>query len=181
MLETMIGLLAVTGMRVGEAIGLDRADIDWDEAVITIRTTKFGKSRQVPVTATTIDALRAYAQVRDQAHRSPKCSRVFISGAGTPVAYSDFCLTFRRAIDTAGIGDTSRALRPRIHDLRHGFAVRTLIGWQQDALDVAALLPRLSTYLGHREPRYTYRYLTATPELLGHAAAMLETDAVVVR
>jgi len=84
-------------------------------------------------------------------------------------------------IDMAGIGDPSRARRPRVHDLRHAFAVRTLVGWHRDGLDVAALLPRLSTYLGHREPRYTYRYLTATPELLGLAAAMLEADAAVIR
>lgn len=70
-------------------------------------------------------------------------------------------------------------MRPRIHDLRHSFAVRTLVGWHRDGSDVAALLPRLSTYLGHREPRYTYRYLTATPELLGHALARLEADQAV--
>lgn len=176
MLATMIGLLTVTGMRVGEAIRLDKADIDGDEALLTIRATKFGKSRQVPVAATTIDALGAYAKVRDHAHRSPSCQNVFVSGNGTPVEYSHFLVTFRRAINTAGIGDPARERRPRIHDLRHSFAVRTLVGWHRDGLDVGALLPRLSTYLGHREPRYTYRYLTATPELLGHAAAMLEAD-----
>jgi integrase len=101
---------------------------------------------------------------------------VFVTGLGTPVAYSHFCLTFRRAISAAGIGDPAPVLRPRIHDLRHRFAVHTLIGWHEAGLDVAAMLPRLSTYLGHREPRYTYRYLTGTPELLGHAAALLEAD-----
>lgn len=176
MLQALIALLAVTGMRVGEAIRLERADIDWNEAVITIRATKFGKSRQVPVSTSTIDGLSVYARVRDNAHPEPAASNVFISGNGTPVAYSHFCLTFRRAIDTAGIGDPARERRPRIHDLRHSFAVRTLVGWHRDGLDVGALLPRLSTYLGHREPRYTYRYLTATPELLGHAATMLEAD-----
>jgi integrase/recombinase XerD len=181
MLETMIGLLAVTGMRVGEAIRLERGDIDWDQAVITIRATKFGKSRHVPVTAGTIDELAAHMNVRDQAHPEPVTANVFISENGTPVAYSHFCLTFRRAIDAARIGDASRARRPHVHDLRHSFAVRTLVGWHRDGLDVAALLPRLSTYLGHREPRYTYRYLTATPELLGHAAAMLEADAAAAR
>ena len=176
MLRTLIGLLAVTGMRVGEAIRLTDSDIDRDTAVITIRATKFGKSRQAPVAATTVDALASWAEIRDGAHPSPLCPRVFVSGAGTAVAYSHFCLTFRRAVDAAGIGDGARAQRPRIHDLRHTFAVRALLDWHRGGADVAAMLPRLSTYLGHREPRYTYRYLSATPELLGHAAALLEAN-----
>ena len=173
MLDTMIGLLAVTGMRVGEAIGLTDTDIDADTHVITIRATKFDKSRHVPVSSSTIEALDSCRRVRDQTHPEPVCDRVFVTGTGTPVAYSHFCLTFRRAIDTAHIASDS-PIRPRIHDLRHSFAVRTLIGWHRDG----AMLPRLSTYLGHREPRYTYRYLTATPELLSHAAALLEADQV---
>lgn len=100
-----------------------------------------------------------------------------VGRVASPVgAYSHFCLTFRRAITTAGIGDPAPVLRPRIHDLCHSFAVRTLIGWHRAGLDVGAMLPRLSTYLGHSEPRYTYRYLTGTPELLTHAAALLEAD-----
>ena len=176
MLRTLIGLLAVTGMRVGEALRLTDADIATDMAVITIRGTKFNKSRLVPVTADTIDALAACKAVRDETLPSRRYPNVFVSGAGTPVAYSHFCLTFRRAIDTVGIGDPAPVLRPRIHDLRHSFAVRTLIGWHRAGADVAAMLPRLSTYLGHREPRYTYRYLTGTPELLAHAATLLEAD-----
>lgn len=176
MLRTLIGLLAVTGMRVGEALRLCDGDIDTDTAVITIRETKFGKSRQVPVTTDTIDALEACMEVRDETLATPSCANVFVTGLGTPAAYTHFCLTFRRAINAAGIGDPAPVLRPRIHDLRHRFAVNTLIGWHRAGADVAAMLPRLSTYLGHREPRYTYRYLTGTPELLGHAAAMLEAD-----
>lgn len=176
MLHTLIGLLAVTGMRVGEAIRLRDADIDRDTAVITIRATKFGKSRHVPVTTSTIDALDACMEVRDETLTTPSYPNVFVSGLGTPVAYTHFCLTFRRAVTSAGIGDPAPVLRPRIHDLRHRFAVHTLIGWHRAGLDVGAMLPRLSTYLGHREPRYTYRYLTGTPELLAHAAALLEAD-----
>lgn len=178
MLETVIGLLAVTGMRVGEALRLTDTDIDFDDAVINVRATKFGKSRQVPVTSSTIDALAAYRDIRDRAQRA--ASAFFVSGAGTLVDYTNFGLTFRRAVDAAGVGAGSH-VRPRLHDARHSFAVRTLIGWHRDGLDVAALLPRLSVYLGHREPRYTYRYLTATPELLGHAAALLEADRTVTR
>ncbi|HUR22279.1 MAG TPA: tyrosine-type recombinase/integrase [Acidimicrobiales bacterium] len=175
MLQTLIGLLAVTGMRVGEALRLTDADVERDNVVVTIRATKFNKSRQVPVTPSTLDALGSCTKVRDETFPSSVCPRVFVSRAGTPFAYSDFCLNFRRVVDTAGIG-ASHPTRPRIHDLRHGFAIRTLVGWHRAGSDVAAMLPRLSTYLGHREPRYTYRYLTATPELLGHAAMLLEAD-----
>jgi len=161
-LEAVIGLLAVTGLRVGEALRLGRADVDLVDAVITVRAT---------VSATTIDALAAYATRRDRALATT--ATFFVTPSGAPLAYRHFGVTFRRAVDAAGIGAGS-PVRPVVHDLRHSFAVRTLIGWHREGLDVAVLLPRLSTYLGHREPRYTYRYLTATPELLGHAARLLE-------
>ena len=135
MLRTLICLLAVTGMRVGEALRLTSGEIDRDTAVITIRRTKFGKSRHVPVTADTIDALAACMEVRDETLPSPSCANVFVSGLGTPVAYSHFCLTFRRAITTAGIGNPAPVLRPRIHDLRHSFAVRTLLDRHRAGLD----------------------------------------------
>ena len=170
-LTSVIGLLAVTGMRVGEALRLDRADIDWDDAVILIRDTKFGKGHNVPVSTSTIEALAAYAHRQDRPRTAT--ARLFVSLAGTAIFYSDFARTFRDAVITAGVGDGS-PVRPRIHDLRHSFAVRTLLGWYRSGLDVEALLPRLATYLGHREPRFTYWYLTATPELLGQAAARLE-------
>lgn len=170
-LATVTGLLAVTGMRVGEALRLDRADIDWDDAVIAIRDTKFGKGRNVPVPASTIEALAACAHRPD---RPPAVTtRLFVSLAGTAVIYTNFGKAFRDAVATSGVGDRS-PMRPRIHDLRHGFAVRTLPGWYRAGLDAEALLPRLATYLGHREVRFTYWYLTATPELLGQAAARLE-------
>jgi integrase/recombinase XerD len=170
-LASLIVLLAVTGMRVGEALRLDCGDLDWDQAVIKVRDTKFGKGRDVAVAASTIEALAAYRHRRDR--RQPATPRLFVSLAGTPVIYSSFALAFRQAVTAAGVGADGPA-RPRVHDLRHSFAVRTLAGWYRAGLDVEALLPRLSTYLGHREPRSTYRYLTATPELLGHAAARLE-------
>lgn len=167
----MIGLLGVTGMRVGEALRLDRSDVDWDEAVILVRDTKFHKGRNVPVSPSTIEALAAYASLRDR--RRAATTRLFVSMAGSPVGYNYFSATFRKAVAASGIADGS-AVWPRAHDLRHSFAIRTLIGWYRAGRDIEALLPRLSTYLGHREPRFTYTYLTATPELLGHAAARLE-------
>ena len=172
-LTAIIGLLAVTGMRIGEAIRLERDDVDWDEAVIRVRGTKFMKSRDVPVSPTTIDALAAYARLRDTTFPKPTSSAFFVSLSGAPVAYSYFQATFRKAVVAAGIGAGS-AIQPRVHDLRHAFAVKTLLSWYRAGLDVDVLLPRLSTYLGHREPRFTYGYLTATPELLGYAAARLD-------
>jgi integrase/recombinase XerD len=177
-LASLIVLLAVTGMRVGEALRLDCCAIDWDQAVLKVRDTKFGKGRDVVVSACTIEALAAYRCRRDR--RRPATPRLFVSLAGTPVIYSNFSRTFHHAVLAAGVG-TEWPTSPRVHDLRHSFAVRTLLGWYRGGLDVEALLPRLSTYLGHREPRFTYRYLTATPELLGHAAARLDAVQQVIR
>lgn len=176
-LATLIGLLAVTGMRVGEAIRLDRTDINWNDAVIAVRDTKFGKSRDVPVSATTIDALGTYARQRDR--RNADTPAFFVSLAGSRLIYTNFCLTFNKAVVDSGIAAAS-PIRPTIHDLRHSFATTTLLRWHQDGLDVGALLPRLSTYLGHREPRCTYGYLSAVPELLRHAAVLLETHQPVI-
>ena len=177
-LASLIVLLAVTGLRVGEALRLDCCDVDTDQAVIKVRDTKFGKGRDVVVSASTAEALAAYRCRRDG--RRPATARLFVSLAGTPVLYSGFACTFRQAVRAAGVGAEGPA-RPRVHDLRHSFAVRTLLGWYRAGLDAEALLPRLSTYLGHREPRFTYRYLTATPELLGYAAACLDAAQEVAR
>lgn len=170
-LATLIQLLVASGMRVGEALRLDLSDIDWDNAVLLIRNTKFHKGRDLPVSASTIQALTAYASRQDRPR--PAVTRLFVSLTGTPVIYTNFQTTFHAAVESTGIGQGS-AIRPRIHDVRHSFAVRTVLGWHRAGLDVEALLPRLSTYLGHRDPRFTYHYLTATPELLGYAAARLE-------
>lgn len=178
-LQTLISLLAVTGLRVSEALRLDRGDIDWDDAVLRVRDTKFHKGRDVPVSPSTIAALVGYAHRRDRQPGARQTTRLFMSMAGTPVAYSHFGATFRIAVAAAGIG-ADAVTCPRIHHLRHSFAVRTVLGWYRAGLDVEALLPRLSTYLGHREPRFTYWYLTATPELLGLAAARLEAAQQVI-
>lgn len=170
-LTSLTVLLAVTGMRVGEALRLDCCDVDWDQAILKVRDTKFGKGRDVVVSASTIDALATYRSRRDSTR--PATARLFASLTGTPVVYGNFAHTFHQAVLTAGVG-AEGLTRPRVHDLRHAFAVRTLLGWYRAGLDVEALLPRLSTYLGHQEPRFTYQYLTATPELLGYAAARLE-------
>ncbi len=170
---TMIGLLAVTGMRVGEAIALGRADLDWAEEVITVRNTKFGKSREVPIDSSTAQALRAYAEIRDRVVPHPVAKNFFTSAKGTPIFASDFGAKFRELIRITGVGaDSPRP--PRVHDLRHSFTLKTLVRWYRNGEDVGRLLPRLSTYLGHLTPGYTYWYLSAAPELLELAAARLE-------
>jgi integrase/recombinase XerD len=171
--QALIGLLAATGMRVGEALRLERCHIDWADGVLTVRASKFGKSREVPLAPSTAQALAGYAQVRDQVLPRPKTAAFFVSAAGTPVAYPHFGEAFRRVIRASGVGADS-PVRPRIHDLRHSFAVATLAGWYRAGEDVSALLPRLSTYLGHRDPVSTYWYLSAAPELLALAAARLQ-------
>jgi integrase/recombinase XerD len=171
--DTLIGLLAVTGMRIGEVIALDRSDVNWSEGVVLVRESKFATSRLVPLHPSTTTALADYADLRDRLQPAPTTSAFFCSVAGTRLHYSDVSHTFRKLADGAGIAPGATA-RPRLHDLRHSFAVRTLLDWYRSGQDVQARLAWLSTYLGHREPRYTYWYLSATPELLAVAARRLE-------
>lgn len=174
--QTLIGLLAATGMRVGEAISLDRADLAAGQGLLTIRSAKFGKSRQLPLHASVLHALAGYACLRDSACRRPATPAFFVSLAGTRLIYNNIHFTFRQLTQAAGLQPRSAACRPRIHDLRHTFAVTTLTRWHADGGDVAARLPLLSTWLGHASPAGTYWYLTAAPELMTLAAARLETS-----
>ena len=171
---TLIGLLAVSGMRIGEAIKLDRGDVDWDHGVLLIRESKFGKSRLVALHASSMAALQDYAGLRDQLQPQPDGPSFFVSLTRKRLLYAVVSQTFRQLVDTAGVGaDAPRP--PRLHDLRHSFAVATLLGWYRAGEDVAAKIPSLSTYLGHREPSSTYWYLSAAPELLALAAARQDT------
>jgi integrase/recombinase XerD len=172
--RTLIGLLAATGMRIGEAISLDRGDLDTRAGLLTIRGSKFGKSRQLPLHASVLQALEGYAALRDSSPRLPSTQAFFASAAGTRLVYKNFNIAFRKLAAQAGIEPRSPACRPRIHDLRHTFAVTTLTRWYADGGDVAARLPLLSAWLGHASPAGTYWYLTGTPELLALAAARLE-------
>lgn len=175
--ETLIGLLASAGLRVGEAIRLRREHVNWSEGVLFIERSKFGKSRHVPLHTSTVGPLAGYDKLRDEAVGSASVANFFVSLHGKPLIYTDIFSVFRRACDTAGVGAGS-PVRPRIHDLRHSFAVHCLAEWYSEGADVQARLPWLSTYMGHREPRYTYWYLSAAPELLAHAAARLDALAV---
>ncbi len=172
--ETLIGLLAVTGLRVGEAMRLDRDDVDWARGLLVVRGTKFGKSRLVHLHATTLGALQRYGLLRDRLCRSPASVSVFISTSGARLCHATVQPTFRHLVCQAGVGQGETMRRPRIHELRHSFAVRTLLGWYRDGEDVQARLPALSTHLGHVDPGATYWYLSASPELLALAARRLE-------
>lgn len=171
--RTLIGLLASTGIRVGEAIALSRPDLNADEKIITIRDGKFGKSREVPLHATTCEALEDYAARRARRFRRSVSQAFLVSLAGNRLHYENVHLTFLSLVERAGLADR-KPRRPRIHDLRHTFAVRTLVDWYRAGLDVERQLPVLSTYLGHVNPSSTYWYLTAVPELLGVAVQRLE-------
>lgn len=177
--ETVIGLLASTGIRVGEALRLDRADVDRLNGVLHIRESKFGKSRFVPVLPSTLAALDQYALIRDQLLLRPATPSFFVSVRGTRLIYPVVQQVFQRLRESAGVGAGS-TIRPRIHGLRHTFAVRTLMEWYRTGQDVEAQLPVLSTYLGHRDPRSTYWYLSAAPELLALAAGRLHLSRGVI-
>jgi integrase/recombinase XerD len=166
---TLIGLLAVTGMRVGEAIALDRSDVDWDDKLLVVREGKLRKSRELPLHPTSVEALSGYAEARDRVLPRLSTPSFFVSQAGTRLIYNNVHANFLTLLRRAGLSDR-RPRRPRIHDLRHAFALKTLLGWYRADLNVAPRLPLLSTYLGHLCPTNTYWYLTATPELLRMAA-----------
>ncbi len=173
---TLIGLLAVTGMRVGEALKLDDTDIDPVDGVLVVRESKFAKTRLVPVAPSTLDALAAYTAIRDRLVER-HVPAVFVSVRGNRAIYACVQQTFRRLCEITGVGATA-ARKPTVHGLRHSFAVNTLIGWHRDGENVDARLPALSTYLGHRDPRSTYWYLSAAPELLALAARRIEPGLV---
>lgn len=170
--QTLIGLLTVTGMRVGEVIRSDVNDLDVATGTLTVRGSKFGKSRQLPLHPSTTDALLRYLRRRSTCPAIT--SALLVSVAGNRLTYSNVHRTFSKLTAQAGIGPRSTASRPRIHDLRHTFAVNTLLEAYHSGGDPAARLPLLSTYLGHTEPANTYWYLHAAPELLALAADRLD-------
>jgi integrase/recombinase XerD len=172
--ETLIGLLACTGLRIGEAIRLDREDFDPTHRVLTVRDPKFGKSREVLLHESTVRALVDYGERRDRLCPHAQARSFFTTTRGTRLAHPTIYQPFRALLDQTGVRHRSPSRHPRIHDLRHTFAVKTLLGWYRDGGDVAARMPLLSTYLGHVDPAATYWYLSAAPELLGLAAERLE-------
>lgn len=172
--ETLIGLLRVSGARVGELIGLDTDDVDLNDGVLVIRYSKFNKSRELPLHPSTTTALKAYAAVRDRLCPNPKAPSFFVSTLGKRLVYVTVQHTFSHIARAAGLRARSKRCRPRLHDARHTFACATLLGWYRAGVDVQAHLPLLSTYLGHARPENTYWYLSAIPELLSLAAQRRE-------
>lgn len=162
----MIGLLAVTAMRVGEALSLNIGDIDFDEHMVHVRHGKFAKQRVIPLHPTTVAKLTDYIRQRSDRWPTHDEAPLFVSNRGNRLSYTSTHDVFSRLVDHAGIV-TATGHRARLHDFRHRFAVETLLGWYRAGDDVAAHLPILSTFLGHVKPSNTYRYLTASPELFG--------------
>lgn len=169
--ETLLGLLATTGMRVGEAMALDCTDVDWKAGLLTVRNTKFGKSREVLLHASVVAKLNEYVDQRKRLGGTLTQS-FFVSTRGTRLSHETVSPTFRLLRHYAFPDDPTCPWR--IHDFRHTFAVNTLLDWYRDGKDVASRLPLLSTYLGHVDPKATYWYLSAVPEFLGLAAMRLE-------
>ncbi len=164
-------------MRVSEPVGLDRDDVDLADGVILVRRAKFGKSRLVPIHPSTQQALEAYARHRDQIHPNPQTPSFFLSERGTRLTAGAVRWTFRKLSHQIGLRAPSDHRGPRLLDLRHRFAVQTLLGWYRAGVDVEQHLPTLATYLGHVHVADTYWYLSATPELLYWAAMRCERTA----
>jgi integrase len=165
-IETLIGLMASTGLRLGEALGLDRQHVDLDDGVLQVRAAKQSKQREVPLHPTTTAALRDYARVRDRYRPEPETAAFFTNSVGTRLSKHTVHPVFRELVRQVGLEGRGKRARPRPHDLRHSYAVRTLLGWHRSGAEVERELPLLSTYLGHVQPVSTYWYLQATPELL---------------
>jgi integrase len=175
--STFFGLVAATGMRIGEGLALDRCDVDLEEGILTVRRTKFAKSRLVPLHASTREALERYATQRNRIFRRLETPAFFVSEHGRRITQWSTRYHFARVSQQVGLrapaGGHRHGHGPRIHDLRHRFAVRTLIEWYRRGLDVEREIPKLATYLGHVHVNDTYWYIEAVPELLQLASERL--------
>lgn len=171
---TLFGLYVSTGLRANEPLRLDRGDVDLVNGVLTIRETKFGKSRYVPLHASTQRALQSYDECRNRLCRDPATPSFFVSDRGTRL--TEWCVrwTFVKLSHEIGLRGPDDSRGPRLHDLRHRLAIMTLLRWYRRGVDVERQLPQLSTYLGHAHVTDTYWYLTATPELLHFALRRVE-------
>jgi integrase/recombinase XerD len=174
-LGALLGLLAATGMRVGEALALSRDNVDFGESLLAIRWAKGNKSRLVPVHPSTVQALRRYARLRDKIYSQSVTPSFFVWEGGRPLRYQVVWEWFRVAAYQAGLRQLGGGRGgPRIHDMRHYFAVRTLLNWYRTDAVVDARLPELATFLGHVHVSDTYWYISAVPELLALATRRWE-------
>jgi integrase len=149
-------------------------DVDLDEKLLTVRSTKFGRTRLVPLHASTVDELSDYLRRRKSFFKSAISPYVFVNGVGKKLDQAQLHRTFYALSRETGLRESSQSRGPRIHDLRHRFAVRILARWYSEGEDPARLLPVLSTYLGHIHVQDTYWYLSAWPELMSRAMARLQ-------
>ncbi|MEI8702936.1 tyrosine-type recombinase/integrase [Mesorhizobium sp. ISC15] len=170
----LFGLIAVAGLRHSEALDLRRDDVDLDQGILTIRETKFGKSRLVPLHATTVAVLSDYAARRDAHLVAPRSPYFFVAEQGGRLLHQYVHRVFWQLSRQIGLRQRGQRNGPRIHDLRHRFAVQALTNWYRAGEDVERELPVLSTFLGHANVRDTYWYLSAAPELMTHAARLLD-------
>ena len=170
----LFGLLAVGGLRISEALKLERADVDFGEAILTIRQTKFGKTRLVPLHTSTRDVLADYARCRDRLLRRASSPCFFLNDHGRRLDGSAVRRTFYDLSRQIGLRGPEDHKGPRLHDFRHRFAVRTLTQWYRSNEDIERRLPVLSTFLGHGHVADTYWYLSVEPELMGLATRRLE-------
>jgi len=169
-LKTLIGLLAATGLRPGEAAALEDRDVDLRAGVLVIRESKFGKSRQVPVHESAVVALENYARLRDRILPYRRSSSFLVSDRGTALDLSTVRRGFCEISRACGLRKTLGGKRcgrgPRLQDLRHTFATRRLVEWYRTGLNVSLQMPKLAAYLGHSSVGCTYWYIEAVPELL---------------
>jgi integrase len=171
--RTVIGLMATTGLRLGEALGLDRQHVDLTDGALHVRARQ-AKQREVPLHPTATGALRSYAHRRDRCWPQPSSPAFFLNTRGGRLTNSEFNGTFAKLIKQIGLEGAGERARPRPHDLRHTLAVRTLLDWIAAGEDVDRRMPELSTFLGHVQPESTYWYLQAVPELMALIAARLQ-------
>jgi len=172
--QTLIALLAVTGCRPGELLALDRRDVDLTHGRIRVRAGKQSKQREIPLHESTVSALRAYAAQRDAACPSPSAPAFFLSARGRRMGREELNRTFTTLIGQAELEGRGSRPRPRPYDLRHSFAVHTLLDWYRAGEDVDRRMPLLSTFMGHTDPASTYWYLETVPELLELVSLRLE-------
>jgi integrase len=178
--ETLFGLIASTGLRIGEALALRNLDVDLKVGMLSIHQTKFGKSRQVPMHPSTVDALRRYRRMREMAGESATEDASFFVGTrgrrrGLPLGERQVHRVFGELRRQLGWRNRGTHHAPRIHDLRHTFVVRRIVQWQAQGVDIDQAMLSLSTYVGHAMVTNTYWYLSAVPELMALAAGRFES------
>lgn len=171
----LFGLLAVSGLRLGEVVNLQPHDMDWSAGVLTIRGAKFGKTRLVPLHPSTLAVLRDYANLREKIFAGRILPTFLVTSRGTKLEKTNLSRIFRELSCQIGIRRPGVRNGPRLHDFRHRFAIQALLRWYRRGESVSQRMPILSTYLGHGNVSGTYWYLSSTPELLAVASKRIET------